>query len=438
MPRLRTKNPRPRSKLSILRKLLGGALAGLWFAMAPIGALGQEDCQTCHGEAEFAVEDDHGNLRSLFVDPAVLENSVHAGFECVMCHEQAAEIPHPESMTAPACGMCHEDAVSEMSQSIHVTSGAGEDAPSCADCHGKHDIRTVSDSLSWVNPHNQAQTCGRCHANPQLVDRYRIPAKDPIKAYANSVHGRVTMTPGLYPDLVQKMAAGQLARAATCSDCHGGHKILPAKDQASTVFYRNIVNTCGNCHADIKREFEQSVHGVALVNGARDAPVCTDCHGEHTIEVVTASTSPVAPQNVARETCGRCHASTRIAERYGLNANQVASFQNSYHGLALRSGRLTVANCASCHGVHNILPSSDPRSMINLNNLAATCGQCHQGAGAEFARNKVHLMDADAGAHIVEIIRNIYIALIVVVIGFMIIHNGLDFYRKSKHVLRHR
>jgi hypothetical protein len=36
----------------------------------------------------------------------------------------------------------------------------------------------------------------------------------------------------------------------------------------------------------------------------------------------------------------------------------------------------------------------------------------------------------------VAVIRIIYMTLIVVVIGGMIIHNALDFVRKSKHVLR--
>ena len=55
-------------------------------------------------------------------------------------------------------------------------------------------------------------------------------------------------------------------------------------------------------------------------------------------------------------------------------------------------GSSAVANCASCHGVHNILPSSDPKSTINHANLAHTCGQCHPGANDKFIANKVHLV----------------------------------------------
>ena len=34
--------------------------------------------------------------------------------------------------------------------------------------------------------------------------------------------------------------------------------------------------------------FETSVHGKAVAEGIREAPVCTDCHGEHTIAAIKA------------------------------------------------------------------------------------------------------------------------------------------------------
>jgi len=51
--------------------------------------------------------------------------------------------------------------------------------------------------------------------------------------------------------------------------------------------------------------------------------------------------------------------------------NRVNSYFDSYHGLAAEGGSLVAANCSSCHGVHNILPSSDPHSTINRANLDA-------------------------------------------------------------------
>ena len=96
--------------------------------------------------------------------------------------------------------------------------------------------------------------------------------------------------------------------------------------------------------------------------------------------------SLVAPQNVSVQVCATCHNSVRLSEKYGMPSQQFNSFQDSYHGLASRAGSVEVANCASCHGVHNIKPSSDPASTVNKANLAATCGRCHPGAGKNFGQ----------------------------------------------------
>ncbi len=407
--------------------ILGGIVGLLLVSSTPSWAqLGNGDCLACHSDTALVVTDNAGVRRSLFVDAAKMENSVHAGFDCVTCHADIKETPHAERLAPAACGTCHDNAVTEVAESVHgkapMEGGALSDTPTCGDCHGSHEIRAVNDSLSSVNPRQLAFTCGRCHANPALVKKYQIPIKDPLKAYSHSVHGRLTI-------------AG-VDSAATCSSCHGNHKIFAANNPASKVYHFNIPQTCGQCHRGIADEFARSVHGTAVARGSNDAPVCTDCHSEHSIESPTVASAPTSAQNVAVETCGRCHASTRIVEKYGLRAERLSTFADSYHGLALRSGRLAVANCGSCHGVHNILPSSDPRSMINPANLATTCGKCHPNAGENFARGPVHITKEEKEGNTVVVIRFIYMTLIVVVIGGMILHNALDFVRRSKHILR--
>src|SRR5262249_9219336 len=106
----------------------------------------------------------------------------------------------------------------------------------------------------------------------------------------------------------------------------------------------------------------------------------------------------------------------------------------SYHGLASKLGSQVVANCASCHGVHNILPSTDPRSTINRANLIKTCGQCHPGVNARFVLDKVHVdapISADTGSVAVRWIRKFYVSMIWVVIGAMLLHNFIIWRRKA-------
>ena len=69
--------------------------------------------------------------------------------------------------------------------------------------------------------------------------------------------------------------------------------------------------------------------------------------------------------------------------------DRVNTFFESYHGLAAQYGSTRAANCASCHGVHKILPSSDTDSTINPAHLVETCGKCHPGATENFALGKV-------------------------------------------------
>jgi hypothetical protein len=156
---------------------------------------------------------------------------------------------------------------------------------------------------------------------------------------------------------------------------------LQATDSASSIHRSNVSSTCGSCHTEIAEQFDHSIHGLAVVAGVLDSPVCTDCHGEHRILAVGAEGSPVSATNIPIRVCGPCHSDLRLGEKYGLPADQVPSYEESFHGLAARGGVQQVANCASCHGVHYILPSSDPDSYIHPDNLASTCGKCHAGAG---------------------------------------------------------
>jgi hypothetical protein len=175
------------------------------------------------------------------------------------------------------------------------------------------------------------------------------------------------------------------------------------------------------------------VHGAALKTGVRDAPDCTNCHGEHLILDPKNPASALNAANISAQTCARCHADPRLALRYGLPADRVPSYADSYHGLALREGLLTAANCASCHGVHDILRSNDPRSTVNAANLAKTCGQCHSGVNDKFAIGPVHVRTATGPAHpVVQWIRQIYWVLIPLTLGFMVFHNLLDLVAKTK------
>ena len=249
-----------------------------------------------------------------------------------------------------------------------------------------------------------------------MAKKFRIPVVRPVEAYLQSAHAR---------------AVAQGKAGAVCTDCHGAHDIAPGSDPSSSIAHGKIPATCGKCHGAIAEVFQHSIHGEAAARGVRDAPICTDCHGEHRILKRSEPNSPVSAANVSGETCGRCHGDTRMNDKIGLALGKVPSFQDSFHGLALRAGQLTAANCASCHGVHDIRPSSDPRSHVHPANLPQTCGKCHPGAGQRFALGPVHITPANVP--VLFWIRVIYLWVIGVTIGLMTVHNALDLVHKSRH-----
>ena len=379
----------------------------------------KDSCLGCHSVPGMQKTRDGRNV-SLQIDKGSFDQSIHRAFECTACHSDISQLPHKAELNPVQCDTCHTASVKAYSESIHAKARAQgfKEAPTCTSCHGDiHKLVPRSELSSPLHPKNIAKTCAFCHSDPQIVKKFRIPVLRPVEAYLQSVHARA-------------VAAGKAG--AVCTDCHGAHAILPSNDAASQTSRPKVPETCGRCHADVLIAYRQSIHGEAIERGMRDAPVCTDCHGEHRILARDEPNSPVFATNVAGETCGRCHGDTRMSERFGLPADKVPAFQDSFHGLALRAGQLTAANCASCHGVHDIRPSSDPRSHVHRTNLPATCGKCHPGAGTRFALGPVHV-SATANYPLLFAIRIIYLWLIGLTIGFMIVHNALDLIHKARH-----
>ena len=384
-----------------------------------------KDCLGCHSDSTLTTEE-NGKTVSLLVDEGKLKHSIHGSmFACVDCHKDVKSLAHDTTPKKVSCAECHADAQTAYSHSTHGKAiAAGKPGASCEDCHGgAHEIMAADDAKSPVSHGNIPYTCGRCHGQKFLMESNGESAQ-PFISYQESVHGRA----------IEKGSK----KAAVCTDCHGSHEILPANDQKSPISKFNVPATCGTCHTAIQTTFMQSIHGQAIARGNGEAPVCTDCHGIHSIKSHTDANSPASEQNLSRDTCARCHQGVRLSQEFGVPGNRVASYFDSYHGLATEGGSVVAANCSSCHGVHNILPSSDPRSTINKANLNATCGKCHQGVTQKFTLTRVHSEDGvpskDIGSAVVRWIRLIYIVLIALVIGAMFLHNAIIW--RSKAVAR--
>ncbi len=387
------------------------ATTALWLVPAPANAVEIKNsaCLECHG-AEDAEP---------FINGTLFEGSVHADNQCVSCHSDITEAEHDTPLKKVDCSECHD-----LESEIYLESSHGQalhkgrdQAATCKDCHGDaHHIVYSTNPTSPINRKNISSTCAQCHGNVEEMKKFGLHQLAPIDSYEHSVHGMANLEDG--------------SSAATCTDCHGSHNLLRSTNPKSKLYWQNIPNTCGKCHENIAQTYGRSIHGTAVAEGIKDAPTCTDCHGEHEIASIASKESKVSSAHISA-TCASCHAAERIVTKYRLPKFAVETYMDSYHGLSMRLGSVTAANCASCHGKHDILPSDDPRSSIHPENLQKTCSVCHAGVTELVAQGQIHSgtrpgMEKSASS----VVRNIYIILFMVVLGGMLLHNALDLFRK--------
>lgn len=438
------------------------------------------ECLECH-EAEFTSRAKGLPKEWVGLRPDVFAASVHGQLDCIDCHDAGKDIPHAANLPIVDCTSCHEKiAVKHAFHPRFALSPrpAGEDT-ACTACHGTHDMLAVKNkAFAFAGP-AQADSCGRCHEAARKDYLASAHAQKPgVQRTAPdclSCHREPIVQPGAKGTLVElKLAQAKLCEschvgnaavagssnlgakfvtsfdhsvhgaalqagkegAASCVDCHGAHAMNRAAVAGARISRLHITETCARCHQDQAKEYSTSVHAVALQKGNLDSAGCTSCHGEHDIKLHTDAASPVHKANLARQVCAECHASVRLTKKYGLASDTFKTFSDSYHGLGVRGGAVEVVNCASCHGVHAIKSQADPTSTINKANLALTCGQCHPGANIRFAVGAVHASEEKReGSPWLYWISNFYVVLIVAVVGGMVLHNLLDFLKKTRHKL---
>ena len=133
-------------------------------------------------------------------------------------------------------------------------------------------------------------TCIDCHRNPDFVVTNKK-LFDYFKEWNLSVHAQ---------------------EGVTCSDCHGGNPEAAKKNTAhggkggtrkmqSAVNFRNIPETCGQCHDEILNSYRKSNHfrHLKIRKQEQQGPNCVTCHG--------SLNSVALNVNTVKQTCLICH-----------------------------------------------------------------------------------------------------------------------------------
>ena len=280
----------------------------------------------------------------------------------VLAAALAPNLPSPEESS---CVVCHLEMGDDLAAPVEAwrTGIHAEKDLGCEGCHGgRADPRFADDPEQAMDPAAGyegvptraavAEFCGKCHSSAEFMRKFNPGARiDQVQEYRTSRHGILNLQGD--------------PKTATCIDCHSVHGIREIRNPKSPVFVLNVANTCGGCHADSAymagrdlpidqfQDFRKSVHGRALFDSHDTAaPACNDCHGNH-------GAMPPGVTDIAF-VCGQCHARVEMLFRDSVKKS---IFDD-----------LELAECSTCHGIHDIQEPDD--SLVGLAD-GSICADCH-------------------------------------------------------------
>jgi cytochrome b subunit of formate dehydrogenase len=324
------------------------------------------------------------------------------------------------------------------------------DAEGCLLCHryptlGRYDDKTGEKKVFYVNEESYSGSdhgvlrCTNCH-----VELNRLPHDDPKKVDCSircHLLDKSTKQEFSHSIMVQKYELS----------VHGGGK------SEKTERFPEDFPDCQHCH-------DNQLSGMFDSSGSRT--LSEESGISHVWERRT--------QKKIIELCAGCHSDSKMASRHGIDT--IDTFKDTFHWEMIKYGVGNAPDCISCHvpqgySSHDIRPHSDPFSSIHVNNRVKTCSgeggmvTCHPDATPDFSEGKVHAYSMkaqlstkesvmDAGQrfkalmfkrskqglakdeilsyYIIEILKLFYKLLIGGVIGFMSLHQLLEYIRARK------
>lgn len=366
---------------------------------AYLQAADEEGCIICHKYPGLArIDLNSGVTRLFYVSDQIYTNSVHGAVLCRNCHLNLDVIPHTDAKKVDCATKCHIKEPSTDKEFSHGTHYTDIDAS----VHGKFTKDGKEKKFSEDMP-----GCIDCHVNPA----YR------------PVSGIMSREEGISAEALRR-----------CLGCHED------KDWTNR-FYQ---------------------------------------HFSHRLQTSKAPLETV-------KLCLRCHKDGEMMDRHGLITT--SNYKDSYHWKGVLFGDPDSPDCIGCHApvgfpVHSMTTMLEPTSAVHKNNLRQTCAnpsgvqQCHPNPSDSFIKGEIHQMkmgieetvaaftgdqatlcesdalrkerrsrvlfadvDIESGTldkeeifhrKVYSLVRYVYTLLIAVVIGGMLVHQFLDYYRTLK------
>jgi predicted CXXCH cytochrome family protein len=284
--------------------------------------------------------------------------------------------------------------------------------------------------------HGRRLLCTACHQNIKTLPHEPVSFADRRALSLNYSQGCTICHRGKFKEFQESVHRLLLSegnrQAPLCADCHGAHTVT-----RGGIARGQVSHTCAKCHGDIYRLYEKSVHGTALIGaGNPDVPTCSTCHLSHT----TRDPRKIAFRMDIPKLCADCHRDQSIMAKYGISTHVVSTYLQDFHGVSINlyrrqaspPPRLT-AVCTDCHGIHDIRFVLDPESLAGKASLHRTCQGCHPGAPPDFPTAWLsHYIPTPSRAPLVYYVKLFYSIFLPGVLVCVIVHVGLDLIHAAK------
>jgi hypothetical protein len=307
-------------------------------------------CMGCHSSPDFTKTFKNKEKMSLFVNEKDFKGSVHSFLGCTDCHGKISPDTHPGSSgvydgraaftleMASACRNCHSDSQLKAKPN-HAFLTNKTNGPPCTECHGTHAIRRIAQWKPASSSNNQY--CLTCHSH---------------NISKNHKSGE-TLSLKIDPSNL----AASVHNGHDCSDCHSEYTRTshPIKEfESSRTHSIAVSEACKKCHPDKGEAVRESIHSKMISEGNLKAPVCTDCHGFHSVgPKETYETLTGVP-------CRKCH------------EDIFKIYAKSVHGMAKAKGTHNAPLCYSCHFAHEV------KVTAMAEKITGACLGCHKGVEA--------------------------------------------------------